>query len=52
MVIYITDEKLIDEVKSFISKKLKINSRAFEIIIIEKIPKNSSGKTIYSKLSV
>jgi long-chain acyl-CoA synthetase len=50
MVIYITDEKLIDEVKSFISKILKINSRAFEIKIIEKIPKNSSGKTIYSDL--
>ena len=50
MVIYITDEKLIDEVKSFISKKLKINSRAFEIKIIEKIPKNSSGKTIYPDL--
>jgi long-chain acyl-CoA synthetase len=50
MVIYITDEKLIDEVKSFISKILKINSRAFKIKIIEKIPKNSSGKTIYSDL--
>jgi long-chain acyl-CoA synthetase len=50
MVIYITDKNLIDKVKSFISNKLKINSGAFEITIIEKIPKTSSGKTIYSDL--
>ena len=50
MIIYITDKKLIDRVKFFVLNKLKINSRAFEIKTIERIPKTSSGKTIYSDL--
>ena len=42
--------KYIDKVKFFVLNKLKINSRAFEIKTIERIPKTSSGKTIYSDL--
>ena len=52
MVIYISDSNLSGAVKTFISKKTGINGRAFEIRIIDKIPKNSSGKTIYSQLHI
>ena len=50
--IYLTDEKMKNEIKRYITTKTGINSRAFEFRVIENIPKNSSGKTIYSKLPV
>jgi acyl-coenzyme A synthetase/AMP-(fatty) acid ligase len=52
MVIYITDEDRLDEVKKYISTKTGINHSAFVVKHIEAIPKNSSGKTIYSKLEI
>lgn len=50
MKIYITDSALKDEVKRYIAEKTGINSIAFNVIVIDKIPKNESGKTIYAKL--
>jgi acyl-coenzyme A synthetase/AMP-(fatty) acid ligase len=50
MVIYITDEELISKVKTFVVEKTKINQKAFKVTLIDSIPKNSSGKTIYSEL--
>ena len=50
MKIYVTDPRLVDDVRSFVSQKTGINPRAFDVIYNDKIPKNSSGKTIYSKL--
>ena len=50
MVIYITDEELLSKVKSFIVEKTKINQKAFKVALIDLIPINSSGKTIYSEL--
>lgn len=50
MLIYITDKSKIDEVRSYISAKTGIHFSAFTIRVIETIPKNSSGKTIYSNL--
>ncbi len=50
MIIFITDKKFIQDIKQFISSKTGINSNAFEIKCIDEIPKNSSGKTMYSKL--
>jgi long-chain acyl-CoA synthetase len=50
MVIYITDEELISKVKSFVVEKTKINQKAFKVALVDLIPKNSSGKTIYSEL--
>lgn len=50
MEIYITDENRIYEVKSFISSKTGLHPSAFKIKYIEKIPKNNSGKTIYTNL--
>ena len=50
MHIYINDKNRIDEIKSFISSKTGIHHSAFTIKYIDEIPKNSSGKTIYSSL--
>jgi len=50
MKIYVTDSRLVDDVRNFVSQKTGINPMAFDVIYIDKIPKNSSGKTIYSKL--
>lgn len=52
MIIYLTDEKLKDQIRSFISKKTGINLRGFEVKVIEEIPKTSSGKTIYGDLPI
>ena len=50
MYVYINDESRSEEVRDFISIKTGIHHSAFSIRIIDKIPKNSSGKTIYSGL--
>jgi long-chain acyl-CoA synthetase len=50
MVIYLTESKRAEDVKHYISQKMGINFQAFDIKCITEIPKNSSGKTIYSKL--
>jgi long-chain acyl-CoA synthetase len=50
LMIYITDPDMKDEIRSYMSQKTGINSRGFRVIAIDKIPKNSSGKTIYSNL--
>ena len=52
MIIYITEESRKEEVKLYISAKTGINFIAFEVRTIEAIPKNTSGKTIYSSLSI
>ena len=52
LVIYITDDKEIINVKKYISQKTGINHQAFNVKYVPEIPKNSSGKTIYSKLRV
>jgi long-chain acyl-CoA synthetase len=51
LVIYIIKPEDYDLVKDLLSKKLKIHFSVFDIKIIEKIPKNPSGKTLYTKLS-
>ena len=52
MIIYITDKARTDEVRNYISSKTGINHAAFSVKHITEIPKNSSGKTIYSKLEI
>lgn len=51
LVVYITDHSRDSEVREYLSKKTGINIKAFSIMHIEKIPKNTSGKTIYANLS-
>jgi long-chain acyl-CoA synthetase len=50
MNIFISDQTRIDEIRSFISSKIGIHHSAFAVRFIDKIPKNSSGKTIYAQL--
>jgi len=51
MLIYITDNTRTDEIRNFISAKIGIHHSAFTIKYIATIPKNPSGKTIYSNLA-
>lgn len=48
--LYITDLNLIDECRTYLLKLLKITAVAFEVVYINEIPKNSSGKTNYKVL--
>lgn len=50
MVLFITDGKLAEPVKAFITGKTKLNPAAFKIMVIKEIPKNDSGKTLYREL--
>ena len=51
LVIYILKSENNASVKEFLTKKIGIHFSVFDIRIIEEIPKNASGKTLYSKLS-
>ena len=51
MYIFVTDEKIIDEIKRYVIDKTKINPIAFKVILIDAIPKNESGKTLYKELT-
>lgn len=50
MLICITDDEFSRNVLNFLSKKTGINSAAFKVKVIEKIPKNEAGKTLYKIL--
>jgi acyl-coenzyme A synthetase/AMP-(fatty) acid ligase len=52
LVIYITNLDNKDIVKEFLAKKLAIHFSVVDIRLISKIPKSSSGKTLYSNLSL
>lgn len=51
MYIFLTDEKMADEVRSYIIGKTGLNPAAFQTRIINEIPQNDSGKTQYMALS-
>lgn len=50
MKIYIIEEEKREEVISFISEKTGLNKLGFEVVLVERIPKNESGKTLYVDL--
>lgn len=50
MQIYITKDSLLEDVRKYIADKTNINSKAFKVSYIEKMPRNESGKILYSKL--
>jgi acyl-coenzyme A synthetase/AMP-(fatty) acid ligase len=52
MIIYVTEEGKENEIKQYISSKTNIHISAFEVRHIVSIPKNSSGKTIYTELTL
>lgn len=45
-----TIKQLLDAVQQFVSEKTNLNSSAFEVVEIDKLPKNASGKTLYAEL--
>ena len=51
MMLYITDETMLDEVKTFVSHKTGLNPAAFQVIALREIPRNDAGKVLYQKLS-
>ena len=52
LIIYITDDKLIDDVKKIIVKKLKINKKNFLIKVIITLPRNENNKINYKELEI
>ncbi len=51
MYIFVTDEKMVEPVRDFVINKTKLNPTAFKMIVIDEIPKNDSGKTLYKELT-
>lgn len=50
MLVYLTDETFKDQVKDELVARLKLVASSFEVRIIEAIPKNEAGKTLYAQL--
>lgn len=48
--LFVTDEKMADTVRDFVITKTKLNPAAFKSVVIDEIPKNDSGKTLYKEL--
>lgn len=51
MYIFVTDQNLANSVRKFVIEKIKLNLMAFKVIVINEIPKNDSGKTLYKELA-
>jgi len=51
MKIFITDTAASDKVKKFLTEKTGINHIAFNVVVIDKIPRNETGKILYSELN-
>lgn len=51
MYIFVTDSEMADPVREFVIEKTKLNPAAFKTIVINEIPKNDSGKTLYKELA-
>ena len=51
MYIFVTDGRFAELVKEFVVNKTKLNQAAFKVIVIDEIPKNDSGKTLYKELT-
>lgn len=50
MYLFLTDESLSEKVKKYVVYKTKLNPAAFKTIVVDEIPKNDSGKTLYREL--
>jgi acyl-CoA synthetase (AMP-forming)/AMP-acid ligase II len=48
--IFVTKEGLDQDIKLLLTSKLGLNIRAFAVKVIDDIPKNTSGKTLYAEL--
>ena len=50
MYIFVTDENFSENIRNFIAAKTKLNPAAFKVIVVDKIPRNDSGKILYKEL--
>ena len=50
LIVYITDSSLVQAVKEELVAKTRLVATAFNIRVIQSIPKNEAGKVLYSKL--
>lgn len=48
--VFVTEETKKQEVRKFLLDKTGINKMALRIVVLDEIPKNDAGKTLYSKL--
>ncbi len=51
LTIFVTEADKAEPVREFIVGKTKLNPAAFRVKVIEQIPKNDAGKTLYSELN-
>ena len=51
MYIFITEQDKTAAVKDYVISKTKLNPVAFKVVVIDEIPKNDSGKTLYKELA-
>lgn len=49
--IFVTEDELSNEIREYVAEKTRLNPTAFHVILIDKIPKNDSGKTLYEELA-
>jgi acyl-coenzyme A synthetase/AMP-(fatty) acid ligase len=50
MHIFLTYGQLADKVKRFVASKTGLNTAAFKMHVVDEIPKNDAGKTLYREL--
>ena len=50
MNVYITDAAYVTQVEELIAERTHINNRAFTVKVIDQIPRNEAGKTLYKDL--
>ena len=48
--IFITEPEVENRIKKYISQKTGIHIKGFEIIVVDEIPRNETGKILYSEL--
>ena len=51
MYIFVTDASVMNEVRTFLHEKTKLNLSAFNVIRLTEIPRNDSGKILYRELT-
>ena len=52
MLVYITNADKQNKVKDTLVQKTHIVATSFQVRVIDEIPKNETGKKLYSKLSI
>lgn len=50
MYVFITDAEKTEDLKKFLAEKTRLNPTAFHIKVLDVIPKNDAGKTLYREL--